>query len=117
MNSHPVPRRPLTENPWFWVHLFSVAGLIGLFLVNQKADTLQAQRDANFTLRQHSLDRQSGGVRPPPETSAAETLQQERHVTFTPFYTLLGIVTVVSWWMVWRRHFRPAAPHPARNSA
>ena len=41
-----VPRRPRRG----WRLLFCAAALIAMFLIGQKADTVQAQRDGNWAL-------------------------------------------------------------------
>lgn len=101
-------RQKLTENVWFWVYLFGVGALIALFLIGQKADQVQAQREENFTRRQHSLELQA---RASPVASPVDLVEQEdaehaeqRYVDFTPFYTVLGTITVVAWCMLWRTH-------------
>jgi hypothetical protein len=108
-----------TDSPWFWVYLFGAAALIAMFLIGQKADTVQAQRDGNFTRRQASLERQSRrageatpsvlngkialtpeDLRPPLAESETE---EPRYVQFNAFYAILGTVTVFAWVMHWRQ--------------
>lgn len=121
MNSAPS-RTPLVENPWFWVHLFSAAALIGLLLIGPKAEQVQAQRDGNFTRRQRSLERQAAqqtqarttveASRTAHESAAFESVEEgdeaegERYVSFAPFYLVLSFVMAGSWIMLWRQHFR-----------
>jgi ABC-type transporter Mla subunit MlaD len=104
-----MPKPRLTESPWFWVYLFGTAALIAMFLIGRKADEVQAQRDANFAQRQHSLDLQArepsardSDPPPPADEEPAET----RFVDFRPFYFLFGAVTVVAWVMLWVSYFR-----------
>jgi hypothetical protein len=105
----PPARKRITENLWFWLYLFGVAGLVSLFLIGQKADRVQAQRDANFTRRQHSLElqadksQQSKSEAPPPDADATDAAA--RYVDFTPFYLLIGMPTAVAWFMLYRTHF------------
>jgi hypothetical protein len=95
-------RRKLSDSPWFWVYLFGVAALIALFLIGNKADRVQEQRDQNFTRRQHSLELQASAVAQDQEESPHA---KERFVRFTPFYVLLGVVTVFAWIMHWRDYY------------
>jgi hypothetical protein len=109
MSQSPANGRRLSDSPWFWVYLFGAAALIAMFLIGQKADIVQAQRDGNFTRRQISLERQAGHVnttRAKPDqakpTSESET-SEPRYVDFTIFYGLIGAVTVFAWIMHWRQ--------------
>lgn len=77
-----------------------------MFLIGQKADTVQAQRDGNFTRRQLSLERQAGQS----TTTAAEPdspplVSEPRYVDFKIFYAVIGAVTVFAWIMHWRQYF------------
>jgi len=118
-----VPSR-LTDSPWFWVYLFGAAALIAMFLIGQKADTVQAQRDGNFTRRQLSLERQAALNRRVSEPEALPSedsalLAEKRYVDFTPFYALFGIVTVVAWVMLWRQRLvrRTSPPSTGQTPA
>jgi hypothetical protein len=99
----------LTDSPWFWIYLFGTAALIAMFLIGQKADTVQAQRDGNFTRRQMSLERQAAGgktasdaAKPADQSAAAEP----RYVDFNVFYAIIGAVTVFAWIMHWRQYLQ-----------
>jgi hypothetical protein len=95
----------LSESPWFWTYLFGTAALIAMFLIGQKADTVQAQRDGNFTRRQLSLERQAGHVTPPAAETASPVSEAEpRYVDFKIFYAMIGAVTVFAWVMHWRQY-------------
>jgi len=99
MDSVAPPRPSIMESPWFWVHLFAAGALVALFLINNKADVVQAQRDDNFARRQHSLELQAG------QSTAADS-GGTRFVTFTPFYALFGAAAAISWVMLWRQRLR-----------
>jgi hypothetical protein len=94
----------LSESPWFWIYLFGAAALIAMFLIGQKADTVQAQRDANFTRRQHSLERQAAPASEPAAEAEAPSADT-RYVDFKIFYAIIGAVTVFAWVMHWRQYF------------
>lgn len=98
--NQPPRRLLLTDSPWFWVHVFCVAGLIGMLLVGNRADRRQAQLDSNFTGRSQLQAQKLEGdaadrdtQRLPPDT---------RWVDFRVFYGVLGFAAVGSWFMMWR---------------
>jgi hypothetical protein len=106
----------LTDSPWFWVYLFGAAALIAMFLIGNKADTVQAQRDGNFTRRQASLDRQAGKtIADSPPASDSEPVE-ERYVDFTIFYGIIGAVTVFAWVMHWRQYLHSRSHLPSQQA-
>jgi len=108
----------LSDSPWFWVYLFGVAALIAMFLIGNKADTVQSQRDGNFTRRQVSLERQAGKIDDPSYAASDHSLQEERYVDFKIFYGMIGVVTVFAWVMHWRQYLqRRTAIPPTQASA
>jgi hypothetical protein len=108
----------LTDSPWFWVYLFGAAALIAMFLIGNKADTVQAQRDGNFTRRQASLERQAGKVPPAASESESQTeLQEPRYVDFTIFYGIIGAVTVFAWIMHWRQFLQRRSLSPPQQAS
>jgi hypothetical protein len=95
------PRTPLTDSPWFWVHVFCVAGLIGLLLVGSRADNRQAQLDSNFTRRtQLHAQKVEGDVA---DRETERVPGNTRWVDFRVFYAVLGAGAVGSWILMWRR--------------
>ena len=106
----------LSDSPWFWVYLFGAAALIAMFLIGNKADTVQAQRDGNFTRRQASLDRQAGKTLADPQPAAAAEPGDERYVDFTIFYGIIGAVTVFAWVMHWRQYLQRRSHLPSQQA-
>jgi hypothetical protein len=116
MSSAAHPR--LTDSPWFWIYLFGAAALIAMFLIGNKADTVQAQRDGNFTRRQVSLERQAGKSSDASPLDAESEQHEPRYVDFTIFYAIIGAVTVFAWIMHWRQFLqRRALSSPGHASA
>ena len=105
----PAGQAKLSDSPWFWVYLFGAAALIAMFLIGNKADTVQAQRDGNFTRRQASLERQAGTAVPQPAATEDDP-QEERYVDFTVFYFIIGAITVFAWIMHWRQFLQRRSP-------
>ena len=109
-------RPKLADSPWFWVYLFGAAALIAMFLIGDKADNVQSQRDSNFTRRQVSLERQAGK----PSDAAAETadknLPEQRYVDFKIFYGIIGAVTVFAWVMHWRQYLQRRSLSPSQQA-
>jgi hypothetical protein len=106
----------LSDSPWFWVYLFGAAALIAMFLIGNKADTVQAQRDGNFTRRQTSLERQAGKTvadsRPVSDGEPAE----QRYVDFKIFYGIIGVLTVFAWVMHWRQYLQRRSHLPSQQA-
>jgi hypothetical protein len=108
----------LSDSPWFWVYLFGAAALIAMFLIGQKADTVQAQRDGNFTRRQVSLERQAGRVSTVVSESEAQSeVPEPRYVDFTIFYGIIGAVTVFAWIMHWRQFLQRRSLSPPQQAS
>ena len=103
----------LSDSPWFWIYLFGVAALVAMFLIGQKADQVQAQRDGNFTRRQLSLERQAGL-----QVELVDDAEETRYVDFGIFYLLIGSVTAFAWAMHWRQFLlRRKAPAVTKLSS
>jgi len=99
-------RPKLSDSPWFCVYLFGAAALIAMFLIGNKADTVQAQRDGNFTRRQVSLERQAGKTITDPQPESDAEPAEARYVDFKIFYGIIGAVTVFAWIMHWRQYLQ-----------
>ena len=92
------PQKKLTESAWFWVYLFSTAGLIGLVIMQGKFDTRQDLEEINFQARMHTY---TGGT----DTSEAQQdpAESEQIVTLTPLYIVFGLIFAISWAMIWKQ--------------
>ena len=94
------PKRPITDSPWFWVHLFCIAALIGLVLVGPKF----AQRQANFERKFQGRQRASlknAGLEPNTPLSTPD----KRYVMLSPLMLVAGFGAALSWFLLWRTHF------------
>lgn len=87
-----------------------------MFLIGNKADTVQAQRDGNFTRRQVSLERQAGKTNADQRIVASDEDEEQRYVDFTIFYGIIGAVTVFAWIMHWRQYLHGRSPSPSQQA-
>jgi hypothetical protein len=96
MDSSPPP---LTDSPWFWVYLFTTAGLIALALATPKFSERQAQIEREYQGLQR-VAQARGGQEPSGELSTTgRTL-----VTLQPLFLGLAAITIVAWIVFWRKH-------------
>lgn len=109
-------RPKLSDSPWFWVYLFGAAALIAMFLIGNKADTVQAQRDGNFTRRQTSLERQAGKIVDDSQSATDSEPAEQRYVDFKIFYGIIGVVTAFAWVMHWRQYLQRRSPLPPQQA-
>ena len=84
-------RKRLTESIWFWIYLFSTAGLISLVILQGKFDTRQDLEEINFRARMQTYEDSTAN------SLAAKTPSNEQIVTLTPLYILFGLIFAVSW--------------------
>jgi len=112
----PAVRPKLSDSPWFWIYLFGAAALIAMFLIGSKADTVQAQRDGNFTRRQVSLERQAGKTGGDRQPASNAEPGEERYVDFKIFYGIIGAVTVFAWVMHWRQYLQRRSHLPSQQA-
>ena len=101
MNEQQPKRRSVTESPWYWVYLFSTAGLIMLVLMGPKFGPRQAQIERKYQGREIAMTAEEARQADAELSSSESTL-----ITLAPFYVVLGAVFVVAWIMLWRGHFR-----------
>lgn len=100
--AEPAPqRRSLTDSPWFWAHLFCVAGLIAIFLMTPKYGARQAQMERQFQGRQHASQT-------PDKEESTSNYSDEEHtlIQLGPLFWLLAAGVVVTWGCLWWTHFR-----------
>ena len=88
-----------------------------MFLIGNKADTVQAQRDGNFTRRQVSLERQAGHTTADSKAASEEPPAEKRYVDFTIFYGIIGAVTVFAWVMHWRQYLQGRSHLPSQQAS
>jgi|TARA_B100000519_G_scaffold185078_1_gene179949 hypothetical protein len=90
-------RKKLTESIWFWIYLFSTAGLISLVILQGKFDTRQDLEEINFRARMQTYEDSTA------TSLAVKTPSNEQIVTLTPLYILFGLIFAVSWIVLWKQ--------------
>lgn len=109
-------RKSVTDSPWFWLYVFCSAGLIALFLMGPKYGPRQAQIERKYQGREQAMTPADDRPQDVHLSSSDDTV-----ITLTPLYLLLGTVFVISWFMLWKTHFRVArqqksSPLPSNSS-
>lgn len=94
-------RKPLTDSPWFWLHLFAAGGLVALFLMTPKFGSRQSQIERKYQGRTQAL-------LPAEQRDPALVLSTSDHtiITLAPLYAGLAAIFVMAWIMLWRQNFR-----------
>lgn len=102
MSDSNTARGALTDSPWFWMHLFCVAGLIAMFLMHPKYGSRQAQLERQFQGRQHATQL-------PADQLSTERFSQDGQtlISLGPLFWLLVVATVATWIGLWWTHFLP----------
>lgn len=113
-SSPPTARPPITDSPWFWLLLFSAAGIACLMLIAPKYWPRQRRLEMQYLAREEILRRQAEG-----EPLAREAGQEGDAAPPTtsdviiPLWPLTGacvFVLLLSTGMLWRsRRLLPAA--------
>ena len=98
-------RRALTDSPWFWGHLFCVAGLIAIFLMQSKYGERQAQLERQFQGRQHAVQKPAGE-----ESNLAYSDEENTLIKLGPLFWLLVAGVMGTWSGLWWTHFRRRSP-------
>jgi hypothetical protein len=88
------PGPSVSESPWFWVMVFSLAALMGLATIGPKYAQRQAGVERRFEARQEAARRET---RPQPDLSQAdaEYLPAEQHLK-VPLWRLAAVLIAVS---------------------
>jgi len=103
-----TPQRPaISDSPWFWAYLFSLAALLALALIGPKYSRRQAQIERQFQGRRAAVAPASG---PATDDDALEpaTAGSERLVSLRPLWLGLAGVTTVAWIVFWRKRLPDA---------
>ncbi len=85
-SSAPVP--PVTDSPWFWVMLFSLAALAGIATIGPKFEKREQAIETKFHARERGLKREAA------EPSAADGQAQLPH--WEPIFTVWPVMAVVA---------------------
>ena len=92
------------DSPWFWGHLFCVAGLIAIFLMQAKYGERQAQLERQFQGRQHTVQQPAGEE----STSAYSDESTIHSFNSGPLFWLLVAGVIGTWERVVVDSFSPA---------
>src|SRR5215471_16751815 len=109
-NSDAPSSVPVTESPWFWIMLFSLAGLAALFTIGPKFEKREQGIEANFHARERGLGREAAEA--PREDAPAQEPQWEPIFTIGPIAAVLAAIAAVSMFKVARLHRQRFAQRP-----
>ncbi|HZZ28354.1 MAG TPA: hypothetical protein VFE46_10170 [Pirellulales bacterium] len=105
----------VTDSPWFWVMLFSLAGLAALFTIGPKFERREASIEEKFHARERGLGREAidaaSGDAAPTATDAPANQQNSAPpwqpiFTLTPIAFVLAAIAIVAMFNVLRFHRR-----------
>ena len=101
-----APRPAPTDSPWFWLMLFSAAGLIVLVIVWPKYSARQGRLELQFRATQEATRRKVEGTpvarEPGEEGDAAPPAAGELIVKLWPISLALAALLIGSSTMFWR---------------
>jgi hypothetical protein len=92
----------VTETPWFWLMLFSLAGLAAVATIGPKFDRREQSIETKFHARERGLGREA--VEPVDENTPAQVPQWNPIFTLAPIVGVLGLVALASMIGVLRFH-------------
>ena len=102
-----LPKKTITDSPWYWVYLFCTAGAVALLLAGPKFAARQAQIERNSEARLQVAQQVASQ-----QINVAEQEGEQptsTRITLWPLYVALGFVLSVAWFNLWRRHKRGQA--------
>jgi hypothetical protein len=103
MESERAEARPsITESPWYWVYLFTTAGLIALLLLEPRFGARQSQIERAAQGRQRAIQNLSGKE---PVTSLSD--EEHTQISLRPLYYVLAALLLVAWANLIWRHKNP----------
>ncbi len=94
----------VTETPWFWLMLFSLAGLAAVATIGPKFDRREQSIETKFHARERGFGREA--VEQPDENTPAQVPQWNPIFTVGPIVGVLGVVALISMMGVLRFHQR-----------
>ncbi len=95
----------VTESPWFWVMLFSLAGLAALSAAGPKLEKRQASIEQKFHARERALGREAFN-KPSDDAAPSATPPWKPIFTLGPIIALLICIATVAMFNVFRFHRR-----------
>jgi hypothetical protein len=104
----------VTESPWFWLMLFSLAGLAAVATIGPKFERREQSIETKFHARERGLGRESAAQ----EADAPAQIPAWNPIfTLGPIIAVLGVVALVSMIGVIRFHRRKWIVLQNRNPA
>lgn len=103
---------PLTDSPWFWLYLFSIAALAGLILIGPKYYARQSQVERQYTGKVRASQAASGA-----EPTKEMPTPQSTKTSLTPLMILFALIWICAWPLVWwtlRKRNAPTAIHESQ---
>jgi hypothetical protein len=109
----------VTETPWFWVMLFSLAALAAIATIGPKFERREQIIETKFHARERGLQREAAE----PAEAGAEGPQWNTMFTLGPIAGVVGVLAMVSLFMSLRYHqkciaaaARSVAEEPSEDS-
>ena len=110
--SQTSPNAPVTDSPWLWVALFSVAAIVGLVLAQGQVAQRQVTIERQTQGRARAAEMAAGG-----EAVTEMSTQGNTVIALEPFLMLLagGVLLASGIFWAWRFTYgrKGAAPHAA----
>ncbi len=85
-SSAPVP--PVTDSPWFWVMLFSLAALAGIATIGPKFERREQAIETKFHARERGLKREAAEPGAP--------IEQGQVPHWQPIFTIYPVMAVLA---------------------
>ncbi len=98
------PSQSVTDTPWFWVMLFSLAALAAIATIGPKFERREQVIETKFHARERGLHREA--VEQPADDAPGEMPEWNPIFTLGPIAAAVGIVAIISFIGVVRFHRR-----------
>jgi len=99
-----APSLSVTESPWFWVMLFSLAGLAALATIGPKFEQREQVIETKFHARERAAGREA--IDPSGDDVPAEAPRWRPIFTLGPIAGILSVIAIVAMINVSRFHRR-----------
>ena len=94
MSSQESQPSPVTESPWFWVMLFSLAALAAIATIGPKFEQREQSIETKFHARERGLHREA--VEQPADDAPSQIPEWNLMFTLWPIAAVVGAVAIVS---------------------
>jgi hypothetical protein len=110
-------RPPLTDSPWFWVELFSLAALVGVLLIAPKYQVREAKLETRALAKQAAHERtQRDGIAELDEDLPSSIPTDPRQSNLRiPLWTLAGLLVCIHLGARFARNWSNVARRNAAN--